>query len=194
MYRVESRLALGSLSTCEIQQASNDETHITGGTVHGVSSSDHLPSRPQDVLERTLGALLDLVDPKDRTNVDSGVDVTASVKRIESNTVVADQVSVRRVGPDHNSVFLRNNKSQEVDNTVSIIGGIGVFPDFPDRSKAEKLSTHPFFRDQHGTLSTRSQRVDHDLVTQDIQLLLLLSLDVLGTSQTDPVHHDKVRV
>jgi hypothetical protein len=89
----------------------NGETHVTGRTVHGVSSSDHLPSRPQDVLERTLGALLDLVDPKDRTNVDSGVDVTASVERIESDTVVADQVSVRRVRSDHNSVFLRNNKS-----------------------------------------------------------------------------------
>lgn len=85
----------------------NGKTHVTGGTVHGVSSSDHLPSRPQDILERTLGALLDLVDPKDRTNVDSGVDVTASVERIESDTVVADQVSVRRVGSDNDSVFLR---------------------------------------------------------------------------------------
>lgn len=73
-------------------------------------------------------------------------------------------------------------------------GEIAVFLGLPDRSKVERFSTHPLFRDQHGTLSTRSQGVDHDLVTQDIQLLLLLSLYVLGTGQTDPVHLDEIRV
>lgn len=125
-------------------------THVTGRPIHGVPRGDHLLSGPQDILECPLGTLLDLVDPKDRPDVDSRVDVATPVERVESDTIVADEVSVCGVGADHDRVL-------------------------------------PFLGDEDATLSTGSEGVDHDLVREDVELLLFFTLDVLPAGQTDQV-------
>lgn len=42
------------------------------------------------------------------------------------------------------------------------------------------------FRDEDGALAGSAERVDHDVVREDVELLLVLALDVGGTGDTDP--------
>jgi hypothetical protein len=60
-------------------------------------------------------------------------------------------------------------------------------------SNGEPAITHSLFSDQDVALSTSSKSVDHDLITEDIELLLFFSLNVLGTGQTDPIENNDFR-
>lgn len=84
------------------------------------------------------------VNSKDSTDVDTGIDVTAAVKRIENDTVFAP-------------VLL-----------------------FDDDSIVE------FFGDKDSGLPRSAESVDHDVVREDIQFLLLLALDIGFTCQAYP--------
>jgi hypothetical protein len=42
------------------------------------------------------------------------------------------------------------------------------------------------FRDEDGALAGSAERVDHDVVRENVELLLVLALDVGGTGDADP--------
>jgi hypothetical protein len=101
-----NRHVIRMVSSCQLTIDEGVGTHVTGRPIHGISSCDHLLSRSQNILKRSLGSLLDLIDTKDGTDVDSGINVTTSVKGVESHTVVSDQMSVLGVRADDDGVLL----------------------------------------------------------------------------------------
>ena len=44
-----------------------------------------------------------------------------------------------------------------------------------------------FFRDEHGRLARGAQGIDHDIVREDVELLLFLALDVHLARQADTI-------
>ena len=50
----------------------------------------------------------------------------------------------------------------------------------------DENSINQLLRHQHGCLAGRTQRIDHDVVGKNIELLLLLTLDIGLASEADP--------
>lgn len=85
--------------------ASITSTTKIQGDAHGITSSDHLFTGSQDILDFTIGSVLldtlvvvlnhgdlltyDLVDTKDGTDIDTSVNVTRSIQRIENDTAIS---------------------------------------------------------------------------------------------------------
>jgi hypothetical protein len=94
-----------------------------------------------------------LVHSKDGADVDTGVNVGATIQRVKHDTVVALETSI-----------------------ISTL-----------TTTADDDGLLQLLRDQYGSLAGRAEGVDHDLVREDIELLLVLALHVLFAGQTDAV-------
>jgi hypothetical protein len=100
----------------------------------------------------------DLVDTKDGTDINTSINVTRSIQRIKHDTAIL-------------SALFRNRWNHvlcafTVTNDNSLVN---------------------FLADHDTTFPTSPQSIDHDIITQYIEFLLIFSLDIGSSGQSDKV-------
>lgn len=142
---------------------------------HSVTSSDHLFTRSQDILDFTVKSVLlhssvldhnepgsvtyDFVDTKDCTNINTSVNVTRSVQGVEYNTAAL-------------SAPLPWFSVKYVLSTLGVTN---------DDSLIDLLRNHD------ATFPTSPQGVHHDIITEHIQFLLIFTLNIGSSGQSNEI-------